>query len=97
MTMESTLGIEPDRRDIAEDAEELAEEAAEAVLLHDDADPPCFEVVHTGVATWHARFVARNNEVVWVTESYRRRREAVAAITMLNARLHPIRDIDERE
>lgn len=40
---------------------------------------PRFEIVRTE-AGWHARFIAGNGKTVWVTESYRRRRAAEAAI-----------------
>jgi len=50
-----------------------------------------FEICHTGPYQFHARFVAANNETVWVTESYRTHRAAVRACVLLAEALgdHP--------
>lgn len=42
-----------------------------------------FEVVHTGPRQFHARFRAANGQVVWTTESYTRRRAAMAAVASM--------------
>ena len=60
-----------------------------------------FEIVHTGPYAFHARFVAANNEIWWVTESYRTRRSAMEAVALLVAHcaddgMVGIRGIDER-
>lgn len=64
---------------------------------------PRFEVVHTGPRQFHARFRAANGQVVFVTESYRRRRAAVRAIQQIGdlvlvwAEDAPeVREVDER-
>ena len=62
---------------------------------------PRFEVVRTTTTPqpWHARFVAANGRITWVTETYSRRRGALNAVTSL---LDPlvgtveVRDVDER-
>lgn len=54
---------------------------------------PKFEIVHTGPYKFHARFVARNGETVWVTESYRRRQSALDAVWILTSALDRTRDI----
>lgn len=42
---------------------------------------PRFEIVRTNAEQpWHARFRAANGRVVWVTETYTRRRAAVEAV-----------------
>ena len=43
---------------------------------------PRFEVVHTK-AGFHARFITANGRTQWWTESYNRRRNAVAAIELI--------------
>lgn len=43
---------------------------------------PRFEVVHTK-AGFHARFITANGRTQWWTESYLRRRNAVAAIELI--------------
>lgn len=42
-----------------------------------------FEVVHTGPRKFHARLIAGNGEIVWVTESYSSRASAMKAIRFL--------------
>jgi uncharacterized protein YegP (UPF0339 family) len=44
---------------------------------------PRFEVVHTGPAKFHARFIGGNGEPVWTTESYTRKAAAVRAIEVI--------------
>lgn len=46
-----------------------------------------FEIVHTGPFQFHARFVASNGETVWVTESYRQRKTAREAVSVLTTAL----------
>lgn len=41
---------------------------------------PRYEIVHTGPAQFHARFVASNGETVMSSESYTRRRAAREAV-----------------
>jgi uncharacterized protein YegP (UPF0339 family) len=64
---------------------------------------PRFEVVHSGPRAFHARFRAANGEIVWTTETYKRRRDALHAVDVLTtaavgaAATPPnIRDLDER-
>lgn len=52
-----------------------------------------FEVVHTGPWKFHARFVAANGEIVWVTESYRRRQTAIDAVWILTGAIDRTPDI----
>lgn len=64
-----------------------------------------FEICR-GDAGWWARFRAANGRVVWVTEVYERRRNAVRAIAIIgdaprysngrDADLIEVRDVDER-
>lgn len=61
------------------------------------AREPRWEVVHTGARQWHARFRAANGQVVWVTESYTRRRDAIHAIDLLERSVNSQRAIDYRE
>lgn len=45
-----------------------------------------FEIVRTNAAQpWHARFVAANGRVVWVTENYHRRKAALNAIASIQS------------
>jgi len=57
---------------------------------------PRFEVVRTGGhysafagrtigSRWHARFRGANGRIVWTTETYTRRRAALAAIELLSS------------
>lgn len=60
-----------------------------------------FEVVHTRPYKFHARFVAANGETVWVTESYRRRRDAIRAVKLIIDASQVVstivRPVDERD
>lgn len=63
---------------------------------------PRFEVVRSNHG-WHARFRASNGRVVWWTETYTRRRAALAAVALIDtagaadaARPSRIGDVDER-
>jgi len=63
---------------------------------------PRFEIVRANVG-YHARFRAANGRIVWWTETYTRRRAALAAIGLLDtecaanaAIVSRIRDVDER-
>jgi uncharacterized protein YegP (UPF0339 family) len=67
-----------------------------------------FEVVRTDAEQpWHARFIAANGRIVWTTENYGRRRDAVAAVMLIgdapsysngrDADLIELRDVDERD
>ena len=71
------------------------------------ARQPRFEIVRTDAdQPWHARFRAANGRIVWVTENYRRRDSAAAAIDSINwlavlyvpvNRMFEVRILDERE
>lgn len=58
-----------------------------------------FELVQTDLG-WHARFVGGNGEIVWWTEPYPDRRDAVHAVELLAANTEKMRlafvlDVDE--
>lgn len=68
---------------------------------------PRFEIVRTDASQpWHARFRAANGRIVWTTENYSRRRDAVAAIKCIgdaprysdgkDADLIEVIDVDDR-
>jgi uncharacterized protein YegP (UPF0339 family) len=44
-----------------------------------------FEIVHTDATQpWHARWVAANGEIVWVTENYANKADAETSVFMIS-------------
>lgn len=64
---------------------------------------PRFEICRGDDGWWWARFRAANGRIVWMTETYERRRAAVAAVNQIlafiplyNMDRFEVREVDER-